>query len=225
MFDSIEQELNLLYHTRAVWDIIWALRSAPHLPNEWQIDHYLLRTYVSTVCSGVRREVDADKKTNSLRRNLEYLKSNRVSFTRNQFTQRFRDPGSLEEVKLLAHEAFLAFAPNGSDHVEEAVINESIRRLTAVVEPVTTYTNKVVAHRAQDMSFNTSRFSLAQIDHAMDELEAVFKQYYRLRHPGESLGTLTPLTNPGWQLVFQDPWLPKGSSPPTVPNRSGFIEP
>jgi hypothetical protein len=37
-----------------------------------------------------------------------------------------------------------------------------------------------------------------------------YKKYYRLRHPGEALGALTPLKSPGWIQLFQPAWMPPG---------------
>jgi hypothetical protein len=38
----------------------------------------------------------------------------------------------------------------------------------------------------------------------------IHKKYYRLCHPGESLGGLTPLISPGWGQMFETAWMPPG---------------
>lgn len=34
-FDAVEREMFTLAHTRSVWDVIWALRRAPGVYQDW----------------------------------------------------------------------------------------------------------------------------------------------------------------------------------------------
>ena len=58
------------------------------------------------------------------------------------------------------------------------------------------------------------RQSRRQLDAALDAVGGIHKKYYRLRHPGEALGGLTPLVSPGWVQMFQTAWMAPGFALP-----------
>jgi hypothetical protein len=46
-----------------------------------------------------------------------------------------------------------------------------------------------------------------QMDKALDRIGLVHAKYYRLCHPGESLGGLTPLVPLEWLMMFSTAWM------------------
>ncbi len=172
---------------------------------------------MATVSSAIRREADVRKGTTSLVRCLQYLMTNSQSFTWEYFFSQYLESPIEVERSECARAAFRTYAPMTGKCVEKAVVRASIKRIRDASAPVKKYADEVIAHRGKSMSLSTQMLTMSQIDHALDELTEVTKLYYGLRHPGSTLGSVTPFLSPTWQLVFQEPWFPKGSVLPSLP--------
>jgi hypothetical protein len=89
--------------------------------------------------------------------------------------------------------------------------------LKAVIGRVNAYTTKAIPHR-DDAIAREGPAALAvtwgELDAALDALGNIHKKYYRLCHPGEALGGLTPLISPGWMEMFRTAWMPASFTPP-----------
>src|SRR5664279_157248 len=72
-FDDVERELITLFHTRWMWHKILDVLEVSGVEQYVVVQNYLVRTYATTMCSAVRREVDPDTKTTSLARCLQRL--------------------------------------------------------------------------------------------------------------------------------------------------------
>ena len=55
---------------------------------------------------------------------------------------------------------------------------------------------------------------LSWINEAMNELGLTLTQFYSLRHPGTTLGNVTPTIGLQWVSMFQVPWYSDGWQPP-----------
>jgi len=71
------------------------------------------------------------------------------------------------------------------------------------------YTSKAIAHRDDNPNGLPTDLAVTwgELDAALDAVGNIYKQYYRLRHAGESLGILTPLKSLGWIQMFQTTWM------------------
>ena len=85
-----------------------------------------------------------------------------------------------------------------------------------MITRVNAYTTKTIAHRDDNPGRVPAAppVTWAELDAALDAVGTIYKKYYRLRHPGEALGALTPLKSPGWIQMFQVAWMPPGFIPP-----------
>ena len=112
--------------------------------------------------------------------------------------------------------AFNIFAAPGQPFIDAARVRQDITALEAVISRVNAYTNKTVAHRDDNPRRVPAAppVTWAELDAAVDAVGGIYKKYYRLRHPGEALGALTPLKSPGWIQMFQTAWMPSGFIPP-----------
>jgi hypothetical protein len=80
---------------------------------------------------------------------------------------------------------------------------------------------KVLAHRERPGS-KPIVVGFEQINWALAELGEVTKQFYRLRHPGEHLGMLTPIADMRFVTMFETPWYtPTWAAPDSGPAADG----
>lgn len=87
------------------------------------------------------------------------------------------------------------------------------------------FTNKVLAHRDDRVGCGAPAVppvTWADLDDAIDTVGKIHKKYYSLRHPGESLGTLTPIKSREWTRLFDKAWK---SADFEVPNDLDFNPP
>jgi hypothetical protein len=70
-------------------------------------------------------------------------------------------------------------------------------------EPVATYVSKFIAHRTpiEELSL-----TVAQVDTALDAIEAVFQKYMTML-TGRSVTQLEPAVQFDWQNLFTYPWI------------------
>lgn len=216
-FDAAEIEIFGLFHTRSMWRAITHVLETSEVQQHAAVTNHLLRTYVSTVCSAIRREADSDSRTSSLARSLTRLIEAPKTITRDRFVGLYAERFGLES-STEAMENFDSFAPHGGDVVDRHILQLDLVRLTEAAGSVKIYTDRVVAHR-QRPELETVPISLTfgQIDHAIDELGEVTKHLYLLRHPGDSLGQVTPILDLSFLNMFKSSWLAPGFTLPPEP--------
>lgn len=216
-FDEVEQELHALFHTRWVFRTVTGMLEHSGVPQYATVQNYLLRTYVATICTAVRREADADQRTTSLARCLRALVERPHFASRARFTAlvaaTLTDEAS-DYVQQVAAEGFLRFAPDGGDHIDPGLVAQSIERLLTAAAPVRKYTNQVIAHRERQGKVRREHVSFEQINNALDELSEVARQYYTLRHPGVELLMFTPSADLTFLNMFKKPWYQDGFAVP-----------
>ncbi|HEX4402882.1 MAG TPA: hypothetical protein VHZ98_16290 [Galbitalea sp.] len=212
-FDDVEQDMATLFHTRWMWKTITGILDNSGIKQYVVVQNYLVRTYAATMCTGIRRESDIDTKTTSLARCLQILIDSPKVFTRRRFDQLLRQGGNTDWYNDFGSGGFDVFASKDGELLDPGKVQASLDRLHAAVEPVRRYTNEVVAHRQRaDGAIEPVVVTYDEIDHALDELGVITKQYYSLRHPDAQLAFLTPIVDLGFLNMFQVPWFPAGST-------------
>jgi|SRR5450755_411135 len=210
-FDDVQREMISLFHTRWMWRTILDLTASSGVTQYTVVQNYLIRTYVATVCTAIRREVDSDARTTSLARCLHRLVDAPDTMTRARYAEIVRAACEPEHAERLAREGFDRFAPGGGEVLEVDLILASIARIRDAAEPVKKYTDEVLAHR-QRANGNVVAVapSFDDINHALDELGEVTKQYFALRHPTQMLAALTPIVDYTFLNMFKEPWYTEG---------------
>jgi hypothetical protein len=130
---------------------------------------------------------------------------------------RQRDHQGWDESALAELDAgFNRFAAAGEPFADSARVQQDIAALEAVVARVNAYTSKTIAHRDASLlrGVPAPAVTWAELDDALDAVGNIHRKYYRLCHPGESLGGLTPLISPGWIQMFETAWMPPGFTMP-----------
>lgn len=215
-WDDVENEVFTLFHTRWMWKAITGLMDAGFPPAEGQdpyLRNYLVRTYVGTVCTAVRREVDYDSRTSSLARCLRVLIDSPHLATRQWFTAEARrhlsETGSdFSDAEI--ERSFDRFAPDGGDYIDPDVAQAALDDLITAAAPIRKYTNKVLAHRDKTGKAAKLTPSWTQIDAALDAVGHTMQQFYGLRHPTVMLAQVTPSSSLAFVRMFQKPWWNEG---------------
>ncbi len=222
-FDRTHNGVIRLFHDRAIWRIILAMLEAnKHVTRGGFGEYWLGSCYTASQLISIRRETGADSDSIGIRRSLNSLEGNPRVATRAWHRQQIVQRGHQgEDLDCLAS-GFNRFAAPGQPFIDPALVRQDITALQAVITRVNRYTNKTLAHRDDDISRGAPRapdITWAELDAAIDAIGTIHKKYFSLRHPGESLWALTPLTPPGWIRLFGTAWMPPGFC---MPDDLGF---
>jgi len=218
-FDRLYNGVLRLFHDRSVWRTILAMLDAnPGVARGGFGEYWLGSCYTDSMLIGIRRETGAGRDSIGIRRSLNGLAANPRMARRDWYEQQIRSdfPGRDRGEHAELDAGFGVFATPGQPFIDAARVKADIAKLEAVIAQVNAYTTKTIAHRDDDpRQVPAARpVTWAELDAAVDAVGGVYKKYYRLRHPGESLGLLTPLKPPGWIQMFQSAWMPPGFAPP-----------
>jgi hypothetical protein len=220
-FDRTHNGVIRLFHDRAIWRTILAMLDAnPHVARGGFGEYWLGSCYTDSMLIGIRRETGADSNSVGIRRSLNALAANPRMARRDWHEQQIRQRGhgqwdAWELAELDA--GFNIFASPGDLFIDAARVREDLATLRVLIDRVNAYTNKAIAHRDDDIrggAPSLSPVTWAELDAALDAVGGIHKKYYRLRHPGEALGGLTPLVSPGWVQMFQTAWMAPGFALP-----------
>ena len=215
-FDQLHNGVIRLFHDRAIWRTILAMLDAnPGVARGSFGEYWLGSCYTDSMLIGIRRETGADGGSIGIRRSLASLAAAPRMARRDWYEQQIRQrAGQGRDGRDLADldVAFNIFAAPGQPFIDAARIRQDIGALEAVISRVNTYTTKTIAHRDDNPRRVPAAPAVtwAELDAAVDAVGGIYKKYYRLRHPGEALGALTPLKSPGWIQMFQTAWMPPG---------------
>jgi hypothetical protein len=219
-FDETEKGVLRLFHDRYIWKTVLAMLDAnPSVGRGGFAEHWLGWCYTTTQLVSIRRECGHDKESVGIGRSLGHLVGNPRIATRQWYEQQIRrrarpDWENWERAHLNAR--FDEFAAPGQPFIDARLVQHDLGELDALTAKANTYTSKNLAHR-DDISRAVSTVpavTWGQLDAAIDAIGRLHKKYYKLRHPGESLGSLTPLISPGWIQMFTVAWMPPGFAPP-----------
>lgn len=219
-FDKLHNGVIRLFHDRAIWRTILAMLDAnPGVARGGFGEYWLGSCYTDSMLIGIRRETGADDGSVGIRRSLASLAATPRMARRDWYEQQVRQRGGQDwdGWDLAAVDAaFDIFAASGQPFIDAARVRKDIMALEAVISRVNAYTTKTIAHRDDNPHRAPAVLPVTweELDAALDAVGVIYKKYYRLCHPGEALGALTPLKSPGWIQMFQTAWMPPGFIPP-----------
>ncbi|MFD8010489.1 hypothetical protein [Streptomyces sp. NPDC058955] len=226
-FDAAERDIKTLFHNRHVWNSIqdmWVV-GGPNLQLNTIVTNWFIRNYVTTQCTGIRRECDTDSRTSSLARCLRRLTevphmANRARYEASILA----DPEIAAEYKTIQIRGFDMFALTpDTGCLDQDPIEIHIEALHAAARATRYYTNKIVAHR--EITDEKITLAWTDLDQALNTVGRVFKHYYRLRHPGKILGLVTPDMATGWEQPFRSAWCPDDFWPAPASPALDFVLP
>ena len=145
---------------------------------------WIVDNYIAFATTTIRKVVDPDKQTVSLRRILEEVKPNASLFTQERMQTLFQESGCINPDQLMmtkADEMFFSCvgASNGQCTVlSEGTVKNDIKSINRAAESVKKLVNERIAH--DDKQTKIESFSLNDLDTAIDTLYSVFERYYGL---------------------------------------------
>lgn len=166
----------------------------PGLFHAW-VNH----NYIAALAVGVRRMCDRDTRTRSLVRLLEEIKEHAPELTREWWMGRWWPPDDEPSEPYLAQFDELS---SGGDHVDPAVVQADLDRLTEVSGVIREYVNKFVAHLDGDRA-RVGPVTLGELHEAADTVYEVFHRWYEL----VTNVTLTVPAIEHWETVLTRPWI------------------
>jgi hypothetical protein len=214
-FDKLHNGILRLFHDRAIWRTILAMFDAnPGVARGGFGEYWLGSCYTDSMLIGIRRETGDDARSIGILRSLSKLAGKPQIASRFWYEQEVRQRNQGRDAENLAEldSGFNIFAAPGQPFIDAARVRQDIATLKAVIKRVNDYTNKTIAHRADDPRGvpADSAVTWGELDAALDAVGNIYKKYYRLRHAGEAFGILTPLKSPACVQMFQTAWMPSG---------------
>ncbi|KIQ63107.1 hypothetical protein TR51_30450 [Kitasatospora griseola] len=224
-FDAAGTDIQTMFHNRHVWTTIedmW-VRTGGQIELNTIVQNWFIRNYVSTQCTGIRRECDEDSRTSSLARCLRRLIESPTMANRTRYEAVvMANPEIKDEHKASVIRGFDHFAltPETSC-LDQDRIEADVAALHAAAMTTRYYTNKIIAHR----QFTDEKITLSwhDLNRALNTVGAVFKRYYRLRHPGSSLGNLGVDLPLGWEQPFRSAWCPEDFWPQPAAHLDNYL--
>jgi hypothetical protein len=210
-FDDAYHDVQMMFHFRHIWkNLIAMLEQNTALSDTAIVKNWLIRTYVDTQCSAIRRLNDNDSRTASVRRCLWMLIADRLIVTRALFEQRATDFAASRNIEDMVRRGrgmgYVDFADESGDHLDAARIEQDLETLERATASVKTYTDQRVAHFSHGVDVSALAITFGDLDEAIDRVGGLASKYYRLRHAGQRPMLITPLVQPSWLMAFQLPW-------------------
>ena len=211
-----------MFHNRHIWkNLIAMLEQNRTLTDTAIVNNWIIRTYVHSQCSAVRRLSDDDTKKISLCRCLHDLRKSPWLVTRSRYedlvTAEAKARGTIDAVPgegwradsdaiLLArlYASYDEFAGGSGNELDRGRLEKDLGELGEATKAVETFTNERVAHISYEDNLSDLKFG--ELDTAIHAVGELAKKYYRLRHPAQRFWYITPTVPPRWLAAFQHPW-------------------
>jgi hypothetical protein len=206
--ETIRNETHTLWLYRDYWRGLTEMTQAnDDIPASTFFD--ALRVwYAAAQMTGVRRQLDRDKRSVSLWRLLTDIADHPEVMTRERYVALYENddderPGAQEALAQRANEDFEKFAGPGKDVIAPERTLEDQERLERLAEPVTVFVNKRVAH--SDEENLPAAPTYAELDAAVEELGELLRKYVALL-TAAWLAEIAPVHQEPWERAFTVAW-------------------
>lgn len=170
---------------------------ATHDPNDFF--SWLAQNYATSAALGIRRLMDHDGRSLSIRRFLEDVLGNVDVVTRDRYVAMYRP-----ERRELAHRRFTALVGGTHKALPPSVVKRDLRSMKRAELRIRTFVNKRLAH----LELKTRRRRLpkyGELSQTLQLMESVLLKYQRLLSANAPM-TLLPTWQYNWKQVFLVPW-------------------
>ena len=158
--------------------------------------------YAHYASIGLRRQIDKDERTISLRRLLEKIKDQPEVLSRERYVALWDDPVLR---KRFADGQFNEFTGPGKPHIDPAMVEEDVSQLVKKIESVKGYVDKRIAH--YDRQGPTTLPTYADLNECLDFVEVLLRKYLNVFR-AEMRPRILPVWQYDWKQIFRHPWIP-----------------
>lgn len=175
---------------------------------------WMERMYSHWAAVAVRKQVDQDSRTVSLRRLLVSIANRPSVFTREEYVGRARsdrDPSTeygaleLDEMRDYMNKSFDELVGVGVAELTAAAVRTDLNALDAASAAIEHFVNNTVAHRNHTL---TPSATWADLNGAIDTILVLLRKYNALLDAGEAPNPV-PTYQYNWTAIFRVPWLPE----------------
>lgn len=214
-FKAIVNDVYELFSTRRTFrDVAEIFKSNPRLRETGgHLWDWMLLNYVANVLMRIRRLVDSQRGTVSIKQLLHAIINEPTVITR---ARRYAIHGPIESEHLrkLVDDGFTKVWVTNSDtghpetdHVDPEIVKADLKALEDQLEKVTQFANRTVAHKTRVAPGDVT---YGELDGAFDAIEKFLKKYYVLLLGG-SLVQAEPTPQFNTHEAFTFPWIePQG---------------
>lgn len=172
------------------------LQASKTLDQQNQFLYFISVNYIEAATLGVFRQVDRNKKSQSLLNLLRSIDANSSLFTLRRFSAKYS--GFMHP---MAKRDFQQFAVKDGSHIDRMKLRKDIAALKRITKPIVKYRHKVVAHRNKRQV--SIRGTINDLYIAIDFLEKLVIKYHLLLTQGGMTTLLSSNANPGLQSIFK----------------------
>ena len=204
-YELIEDDLIILDTHRVVYRrVVEIIQSNPTINKPNIFYEVFSVSYWQSCALAVRRQLDEDKRAASLMNILTKLEKNSAQITKDWWLTYFGWLG--DEIEHEAREWFDEYTiPEDPDILSKKLVAQDIEELKRVSNEVTTFANKVVAHR-ELRAKDDPPVQTANIDKSVDALCALIRKY-TLLIANKTLADTKASILDDWTSIFRTPWL------------------
>jgi hypothetical protein len=210
-FEAIVHDVYELFSTRRTFrDVADIFKENPRLAKTGgHLWDWMLLNYVANVLMRIRRLVDSQHGTVSLKQLMHAIIKQPTVITR---ARRYAIHGPIEQdfVRKMVDEGFTKTwvtnpdaAHPENDHVDPAIVQADLKALEDQLEKVTEFANRTVAHKTK---VEPGEVTYGELNAAFDAIEKFLKKYYVLLLGG-SLMNAEPTPQFNTHEVFTFPWI------------------
>jgi hypothetical protein len=227
--DAIHKDVTDLVIGRHIfWEVQDIIKANPRIQKPSSFYGWLGTTYTAWGPMAVRRQLDMDNRSISLRRLLTEMISMTQGLTRERYVSiysaKLRGPNSppcsrrdcaseggayalnAAEAECIANKSFDTYAGPGNAHIPDTKIKKDLDELTAESERVERFATKKVAHL--DEKPPTALPTFDELDACVVLLEKLVLKYEMILKTSAPQ-SLLPTWQYDWKAIFYEPWIAK----------------
>jgi hypothetical protein len=186
--------------SRQMWErYIEIVQANPKIQTPGNFHQWARANYVVSQCLAIRRQVDPDTRTASMRRLLYEIALRPEVLSRERY------------VSLYAHldldlgERDWQSQMGTADHIDPSVPREDLRNLLELAKPVVRLVNKRIAHR--DLEAFENDLTFERMNECIDLLVDLYAKYALFV---TATSTAKTVSQPAWDSIFRLPWIDSG---------------
>ncbi|MGK7345579.1 MAG: hypothetical protein ACNS63_07200 [Candidatus Nitrospinota bacterium M3_3B_026] len=164
---------------------------------------WIVKNYGISIAVGIRRQIDSDSRSISLKNFLQDVKKNLYCITRDQFL--IGNKANQRSNDKIRNRYFDKLAGKGKKFVDSDIIQKDLCALSEKSKIIRKFVNKKVAHLDRGHAKLKNLPTYDDLDDTLDLMEKTFNKYRTLIQYRSY--ELTPVVINDWKRIFTYPWI------------------